>query len=141
MITTRTQGHKNSQFKPVKIWADIVTRILSYEDTGLDTFVNVLCVEGELREITASMVSLKIKACVDKIGIKRPGFTRHDVGTHSIRTYFASMLSFQQVDTKHIMLQGRWKAILYFDTLEPTSWPRRKSPEHYKMHKILILLN
>ena len=107
---TRTQGRKNSQFKPVKIWADIVTRILSYEDTGPDTFVNVVCVDGKLREITASMIGLKIKACVDKIGIKRLGFTRHDVGTHSIRTSFASMLSFQQVDTKHIMLQGRWKS-------------------------------
>ena len=108
---TRTQGRKSSQFKPVlKIWANIVTRIQSYEDTGPDTFINVVCVDRKLREITASMIGLKIKACVDKIGIKRLGFTCHDVGTHLIWTSFASMLLFQQVDTKHIMLQGCWKS-------------------------------
>ena len=107
---TRTRGEPNSLSKPVQVWAQIVNRVLSYDGTGPDTYVNVVCVDGKLREVTASVIGLKIKSVVDKIGVKRLGFTRHDVGTHSIRTSFATMLSYLKVDPTLIMLNGRWKS-------------------------------
>ena len=84
--------------------------MLLYDGTGPDTYVNVVCVDGKLREVTASVIGLKIKAVVDKIGVKRLGFTHHDVGTHSIRTLFVTMLSYLKVDPTLIMLNGRWKS-------------------------------
>ena len=71
-------------FRPVKIWAKIVNRILAYNGMGPDTFVNVVCVNGKLRDITAATIRTVIKNLVDKIGVDHLGFTRHDVSTHSI---------------------------------------------------------
>ena len=57
------------------------------------------------------MIGLKIKSVMDKIGVKRLGFTHHDMGTHhSIRTSFATMLSYLKIDPTLIMLNGRWKS-------------------------------
>ena len=95
---TRTRGDRNSMFRPVKIWAKIVNRILAYIGTGLDTFVNVVCVSGKLQEITASAIRTVIKKTVNKIGTEHLGFTRHDMGTHSIRASFATLLSLQHLD-------------------------------------------
>ena len=107
---TRTRGDPNSLCKPVEVWAKIVNRVLSYNGTGPNTYVNAVCIDGKLRNVTASIIGSKIKSVVDKIGVKRLGFTRDDVGTHSIRTSFATMLSFLKVDPTLIMLNGRWKS-------------------------------
>ena len=105
---TRTRGDPNTFSKPVKVWAQIVNRVLSYDGTGADTYVNVVCIDGKLREVTASpAIGLKIKSVVEKTCVKRLGFTRHDVGTHSIRTLFATMLSYLKIDPTLIMLNGR----------------------------------
>ena len=109
-IITHKGGDPNSLSKPVQVWAQIVNRVLSYDGTGSDTYVNVVCVDGKLRKVTASVIGLKIKAVVDKIGVKRLGFTHHDVGTHSIRTLFITILSYLKVDPTLIMLNGRWKS-------------------------------
>ena len=55
------------------------------------------------------MIGLKINSVVDKIGVKHLGFMRHDVGTRSIRTSFATMLSYLKIDPTLIVLNGRWK--------------------------------
>ena len=106
---TRQRRDPNSLSKPVQVSAQIVNRVLSYNGTGPDTYVNVVCVDRILREVTASVIGLKIKSVVDKINVKCLGFTCHDMGTHSIRTSFATMLSYLKVDPTLIMLNGHWK--------------------------------
>jgi hypothetical protein len=141
---TRTRGDRNSMFRPVKIWAKIVNRILAYDGTGPDTFVNVVCVNGKLREITAATIGTIIKNSVDKIGTDHLGFTRHDVGTHSIRTSFATLLSLQHVDIHTIKRQGRWKSDSVFkyirtDIMAPETITL--ALQHTKNHNIIKLTN
>ena len=106
---TCTRGDPNSLCKPVEVWAKIVNRVLSYNGTG-NTYMNTVCIDGKLCEVTASIIGSKIKFVMDKIGVKRLGFTRDDLGTHSIWTSFATMFSFLKVDPTLIMLNSRCKS-------------------------------
>ena len=108
----RTRKKEFTELDPVVLWARVVTRIQKMEGTGPNTFVNTVCENGRLYEITAAMVRSHIKAAVQVLN-DRGNDTRvspHEVGTHSIRSSFATLLANRGVNEKKIMLHGRWKS-------------------------------
>ena len=106
----RHRHHSIHGTDPVTIWASIVTRIRRYEGINNDTPINTVLRNGKLDIITANHVRSYIKKIVNNIGFKILGIKDSEVGTHSIRTSFATFLATANVDVKYIMIQGRWKS-------------------------------
>ena len=103
--------HSNSKkLCPVKSWASIVQRILSYPGTTLSQPVNTILVGSSMSLITSKEVIKHIRATVRTIGKDKLGFVAEEVGVHSIRSGFAMFLYIQYVRTDKIMIQGRWKS-------------------------------
>ena len=93
---------------PVKAWAAIARRILSYPGTTLNTPVNTILHRGQLCAIKSSTILLKLRHATSIIGQRRLGFTAKDVGTHSIRSGAAMAMYLDNVPIFTIMLIGRW---------------------------------
>ena len=104
-----------TDFCPVIIWANIVTRIWSYEGTTMDTKINTAVYTNSkgkkiCTEISSWRVRSKIRATVDAIGKENLGFDSSDVGCHSIRSGAAMALYLGHVPVLTIMIIGRWKS-------------------------------
>ena len=93
---------------PVKASAAIVSRILQYPGTTVESPVNVVRMGKVNAKITSKQISILLKASVDVIGEDHLGFKSEDIGTHSIRSSFAMLLYLSKVPTYTIMLLGRW---------------------------------
>ena len=108
----QTVSHKRSGKKlcPVKVWADIVTRILSYEDTNELTPINIALINGKLVEIKDKDVTLTLKATVDNLGQDRLGFNSRKMDTHSVRSSSAMALFLIHILVPIIKLIGRWQS-------------------------------
>ena len=82
------------------------------DGTRLDTFVNTVRIKGCLHKISAADVRARIKQAV--LDLNDQGLdlqtTPQEVGTHSVRSSFATLLANRGVDEKKIMLHGRWKS-------------------------------
>ena len=57
------------------------------------------------------------------IGEEKLGFTAKDVGTHSIRTSFATLLYLKKAGPILIQIGGRWKSTAFLNTFDVI--PRR----------------
>ena len=104
---------------PVKAWGNIVTRILNYNSTTMDTSVNYVEINGKPTYVTAKDVTTMIKLTVTYIGHLTLGFGPDDVGTHSIRSSFAMFLYLSSIRSDKIMLQGRWKSLAFLSYIRP----------------------
>lgn len=69
---------------PVRIWAAIVKRILSYPGTGPKTTVNTYMEDGKLKEVTSKMILDRLRAVARHIGEDELGFKAKEIGTHSL---------------------------------------------------------
>ena len=114
-----TMHRTDSDLCPVKAWVLIVTRILSYAHTNLNTCVNYVEIDGLPRRIEAKEVMSVIRLTVSLIGSHELGFGPDSVGTHSIRSSFAMFLHLNKIPTEKIMLQGHWKSISFIDYIRP----------------------
>ena len=105
MITV-TQPRSGKTIWPVRIWENIILRILSYKVTWEKTKVNAVQVGKELKYITRDEMLQHIRHTVDNMtGL---GFKGADVGTHSIRSSLAMALYLSKRPISTIMLLGRW---------------------------------
>ena len=95
---------------PVRSWASIVRRILSYPGTNADTTVNTVLINGRLKTITSATVRAKLRSAASIIGKDNLGFEPNDVGTHSIRSGAAMAMYLAHVPTFTIMMIGRWSS-------------------------------
>ena len=110
-METIKRQNRNSDMCPVITWAEIIIRISTYDGIGKDTYINTVCINRKLMEITASQIRTCIKKSVIKLGKTRDlGFGPEDVGTHSIRTTFVTLLINKNVRIEDIMLTGQWKS-------------------------------
>ena len=94
---------------PVKAWAYTVQRIRttvpgSTEDTKVCAYVE----NGQVRFIDSTYARAKIRGVVDIIGSDILGFTKEDVGLHSIRSGGAMAMFLSGVTTLIIQRIGRW---------------------------------
>ena len=92
---------------PVRIWAAIVKRIRGYPGATCDTPVSAVWRHGQIEFITSKELIAAMQDAVVAIGEESLGFTRHEIGTHSIRSGAAMA-----------MYLGECQATLSFDTFE-----------------------
>ena len=105
MITV-TQPRSGKTICPVRIWAKIILRIMSYKGSSDRTKVNAVLVGKRLTYVTRAAMLKHIRHTVDNMtGL---GFTGADVGTHSIRASLAMALYLSKRPISTIMLLGRW---------------------------------
>jgi hypothetical protein len=85
---------------PIKLWASIVTRILTYEGSNTNSPVSLARHSNKTISITSEMVANLLKDGVVAIGETKLGIQCHEIGTHSIRSGF-------------LMLIGRWSSLAF----------------------------
>ena len=104
----RLRSSTNSKLCLVRIWASVIDRILSYDNTSGKTKVNTVIVDGLKTSIRSSTVQLHVKTTVTIIGKDALKVKASEIGTHTLRTSFATMLWLKKTDPKEIMILGRW---------------------------------
>jgi hypothetical protein len=106
---------------PVKAWAAIIQRILSYHNSTPDTPVNTVWLPtpiksrtfdrpGKFYLLSGNDMILVIRAAAAEIGSARLGFEPDELGTHSIRSGAAMAMHLDGVPVYTIMLIGRWSS-------------------------------
>jgi hypothetical protein len=96
---------------PIRAWAAVVTRILSYPGTTASTFVNAYeTTGGKLGYLTGDQVRARLRLAASRIGADRLGFAPTEIGTHSIRSGSAMAMYLAGVPAFTIMLIGRWSS-------------------------------
>ena len=109
------RSKSKAKYDSVSVWADIVTRLWSYEGTTMDTKVNTyqyVNKAGKLitSEISSYRIRTKLRTAVKVMGKGELGFESHEVGCHSIRSGAAMALFLAHVPVLTIMIIGRWKS-------------------------------
>ena len=82
---TITQQTSSKEVDPVREWADVVSRVLGYEDSTLDSPVDLFMDKKEKYcHVTAQDIADQLKLIVQVLGEDYLGFGPNRVGTHSI---------------------------------------------------------
>ena len=96
---------------PVRQWAAITQRVLSYPGTTSSSTVNTIINEnGKLALIDSKMLLNKLRAAATAIGIDELGFITEDIGLHSLRSGAAMAMYLSSIPVFTIMLIGRWSS-------------------------------
>jgi hypothetical protein len=100
------------QLCPVRAWASILIRIISYPGTTMETTVNMYLPKagGKLKAVVSEDACKRLRRAAASIGSARLGFEPHEMGTHSIRSGAAMAMYLAGVPTFTIMLIGRWSS-------------------------------
>ena len=95
---------------PVRAWAAVVHRVLSYPGSSPSSTVNTYLFRDSLTYVSASDVKRSLRAAADVLGRDRLGFAATDIGTHSLRSGAAMAMYLNAVPVYTIMLIGRWSS-------------------------------
>jgi len=68
--------------------------------------------------IDSATVRERIRTAVKAIGEEKLGFTSKEIGTHSIRTTYATLLFLRNVDIITIQIGGRWKSTAFLKYIQ-----------------------
>lgn len=113
-ITVSQHRTADSVLCPVKAWASLVQRILSYPGSGPLTPVNVYLDSRQggpmVCQLSSMDVLTAIRVVVATIGRDKLGFGPEDVGTHSNRSAAAMAMYLAGEPVHKIMLIGRWSS-------------------------------
>jgi hypothetical protein len=119
----RTQSQNNdATLCPVKSWALVVSRILSYNGTNEDSPVNMFQdPKNQSKTIYFSQSSLNIflRFTVKEKPHLHFGYDYQHIGTHSIRSGAAMALYLADTHPHKIMLLGRWSSDAFILYLRP----------------------
>jgi hypothetical protein len=108
-VVTQHHTHDPKLF-PVRLWAAIAKRILSYPGTDHKTSVNTYMHRGKLSEVSSKMMLTHLRAVVIHVGEDNLGFKASEMGTHSIRSGAAMAMYLANVTIFTIMLIGHWSS-------------------------------
>ena len=101
---------------PVVAWASTVKRIVNtIPGAKDDTKVCSYWDGGSIKEIDSSHTRMKIKDMVELIGEKVLGFTKDDVGLHSVRSGGAMAMFLSGISEIIIQRIGRWETFAFLD--------------------------
>ena len=101
---------------PVIAWAKTVGRILeTVPGANGDTTVCSYFEDGKIKQIESNHVRMRIKSIVEIIGENELGFTKDDVGLHSIRSGGAMAMFLSGVSEIIIQRIGRWESFAFLD--------------------------
>jgi len=127
---------------PVVAWATTVQRILNTipNATG-DTKMCSYIAGGIVREVESAIIRGRLRAIVEVIGEKILGFTKDDVGLHSIRSGGAMAMFLAGVSEIIIQRIGRWKSDAFLEYIREqvenfTFGVSKKMLQHEKMFHI-----
>ena len=106
--------HKSSfDFCPVKSWASLKKRILSYKNTSVTSQVNTFQLNNRLVQITSEEVRKHLRRKILFIDPLQNHYKIKNIGTHSIRTSFANILHSVGISKPTVMMIGRWASDAY----------------------------
>ena len=101
---------------PVKAWASTVRRVRSY---GGDSNNMKVCTfreeDGSLTDISADQARMKLRAIVHLMGESTLGFSKDDIGLHSLRSGGAMAMFLSGTSTIVIMRIGRWSSEAFLE--------------------------
>ena len=100
---------------PVKAWATTVIRLIkTIPNVSKETTVCSFCdSKGVVTQITSTYAISRIKSVVDVIGENKLGFSRDEVGLHSIRSGGAMAMFLSGVS--EIIIQRRWESFAFLE--------------------------
>ena len=102
---------------PVLAWAKTVKRLLqtiptANHDTTVCSYTDT---EGKVREINSNQVKSRIRSTVELLGENELGFTKDQVGLHSIRSGGAMTMFLSGVSDIIIQRIGRWESFAFLE--------------------------
>ena len=101
---------------PVVAWAKTVQRVWSYPGTTEDTTVcRFMKPDGTLSSIHSNQVRDWLRTKVELIGEEVLGFTKDDIGLHSIRSGGAMAVFLSKTSTIIIQRIGRWSSEAFLE--------------------------
>ena len=101
---------------PVIAWATTVRRLRNtIPDVSEETTVCSYWDNGAIRQIDSNHARIKIKSIVEIIGENQLGFTKDDVGLHSIRSGGAMAMFLSGVSEIIIQRVGRWESFAFLE--------------------------
>ena len=101
---------------PVIAWAKTVKRVWGYNNSSTDTTVcTFMNPNGRITNILAPHVRDWLKRIVELIGEDTLGFTKDDVGLHSIRSGGAMAMFLSKTNTIIMMRVGRWSSDAFLE--------------------------
>lgn len=127
------QHKASSSICPVKSWAAIKKRILSYPRTSPKSKVNTFFQKGKLVQITSEAIRLHLKKHILSIDPQVVFYTVKRIGTHSIRTSFAMIAHSAGIPPYVIMMIGRWASDAWLNYI------RNKIPDFSKNISCLMV--
>lgn len=96
---------------PVKAWAAVAQRILSYPWGTLDSAVcSYKDHNGQAKLLTDAIVRTALRTAARTFGEHRLGFKASELGTHSLRSGAAMAMYLAGLPSYTIMLIGRWSS-------------------------------
>ena len=101
---------KSRTLNPVVHWAAMVRRLRSYPGFKDSWHVHRFHDGTRFTNITSKELLVDLRAAVKCIGIETLGFTKADVGTHSVRSSLTRMMYLTKEPIYTIMLVGRWSS-------------------------------
>ena len=96
---------------PVKAWARTISRIWSYKGSSPNTPVNDFRLNGKKYQITNYMIVKSLRTTVESMSNENLGFSKEEIGTHSIRLGGAMALCLAKVEVYAVKIIGRWKRL------------------------------
>ena len=101
---------------PVVAWATTVQRILrTVPDFSGDTKISSYYENGTVRDTDSNIIRARLRAIVALIGEEVLGFTKDDVGLHSIRSGGAMAMFLSSVSEIIIQRVGRWESTAFLE--------------------------
>ena len=95
---------------PVRQWAAIVRRLLTYQGITSETPVSAIWRNDRIEHITSAEMVKALRAAVTSIGEEVLGIKAEDIGTHSIRSGAAMAMYLGECPVYTIMMIGRWSS-------------------------------
>jgi hypothetical protein len=95
---------------PVRQWAAVVRRIRRYPGASDNTKVSAVWRRGRMEHITSKELISALRAAVVAVGEDKLGFTKDEIGTHSIRSGAAMAMFLGECPVYTIMMIGRWSS-------------------------------
>ena len=103
---------------PVKAWVHSIKQI---KDTLLgasgDTKVCAYNYQGQVQEIDSGNTRARIKRIFELLGKEKLGFTKDDVGLHSIRSWDTMGMFLSGVSTTIMHRVGRWESDAFMECI------------------------
>lgn len=117
--TEITMHKANAPLCPVRAFRSIILRLMKYPGESGKSTINTVKYGNEIVRVTSKVMIQHMRNTVDLLGKENLGFTKNDVGIHSIRSSFAMFIILNGIEPAIVQLQGRWKSAAFMDYVRP----------------------